>query len=502
MNKHPLVVSNARKSFGGIDVVKNVDLEIVPGEVIALLGENGAGKSTLLKMIGGVYEPDEIDIQRGEERLVIRDVVAARAAGIGMVHQELNLVDNQTVWENMFLGRELITGPRGFGFVDRNRARAEAQKLLSQVGSTVSVDSFVKDISISQRQQVEIAKALSQEGVSILLLDEPTSSLTEEQANDLLEVIRRLKSNGIGVVLTTHRMEEAFSIADRIVILRDGDKIAEVAADDPEATKSRIIEKMVGRTLTALFPDRRATSSETIFEVENLSGDLVKDVSFNVRRGEIFGIGGLVGAGRSETVRHIFGAEKATSGRLWLDGMDVSVRSPQKAMRLGIGYVPEDRKSDGLVLIHGVDDNIVLPNLHALGRFSWVKPRRRLAMARDFIKRLAIRARFPSQETWRLSGGNQQKVVLAKWIARNLKLLILDEPTRGVDIGARSDIYEVIDEIAAAGVGVILVSSDMEELIGLSDRVGVMAAGELVGVLSGEEITQHQILTLASQLQP
>lgn len=500
MNENSLVVSNAKKSFGGIDVVKNVSLEIVPGEVIVLLGENGAGKSTLLKMIGGVYEADAIEIQRGGVSLIIRDVVAARAAGIAMVHQELNLVDTQTVWQNIFLGQEPISGARAFGMIDSARARKEAQLLLDQVGAAVSADALVRDISIAQRQQVEIAKALSQAGVSILLLDEPTSSLTEEQAGDLLEVIRRLKSQGIGVVLTTHRMDEAFSIADRIVILRDGEKIAEVRADDPNITKTSIIEQMVGRTLSTLFPDHRTPSEERIFEVEGLTGGIVEGVSFDVRRGEIFGIGGLVGAGRTETVRRIFGAEKSTSTVMNLNGKPISIRNPGQAVRAGMGFVPEDRKTDGLVLIQSIADNIALPNLRSLGRFSWVRSGLHSKLATRFVEKLGIKTRQTTQAVWQLSGGNQQKVVLAKWLARPLQLLILDEPTRGIDIGARSDIYRLIDEIAASGIAVILVSSDMEELIGLSDRVAVMAGGRIVDILSGDDITQPRILTLASQI--
>lgn len=500
MNENSLIVSNAKKSFGGIGVVKNVSLDIVPGEVIVLLGENGAGKSTLLKMIGGVYEADAIEMQRGGVPLMIRDVVAARAAGIAMVHQELNLVDTQTVWQNVFLGQEPTSGIRAIGLIDRAHARSQAQLLLDQVGAAVSADALVRDIPLAQRQQVEIAKALSQAGVSILLLDEPTSSLTEEQAGDLLGVIRRLKSQGIGVVLTTHRMDEAFSIADRIVVLRDGEKIAEVRADDPNITQASIIEQMVGRALNTLFPDHRAPTDEKIFEVEDLKGGMVEGVSFDVRRGEIFGIGGLVGAGRTETLRRIFGAEKSTSTVMKLNGNPVSIRTPGQAVRAGMGFVPEDRKADGLVLLQSIADNIALPNLGSLGRFAWVRSRLRSKLATRFVEKLGIKTRQTAQQVWQLSGGNQQKVVLAKWLARPLQLLILDEPTRGIDIGARSDIYRLIDEIAASGVAVILVSSDMEELIGLSDRVAVMAGGRIVDILSGDDITQPRILTLASQI--
>jgi ribose transport system ATP-binding protein len=496
-----LVVEGATKSFAGIRVVDAVDLTIRSGEVIALLGENGAGKSTLMKVIAGVHAADAGAIRIAGEPVDIVDVRAARAHGIAMVHQELNLTENQTVAQNIALGRVPTRGPAALGLVDGRRVEREARAALDAVGSRVRPGDIVGDLSIAQRQQVEIAKALAQADVSVLLLDEPTSSLPEEQAEELLVLLRRLRDQGIAVVITTHRMEEAFGVADRIVVLRDGAKVGEFDARAPEATKDRIIETMVGRTLTALFPDHRTPGDEVVLSVEGLSGGIVDDVSFDVRRGEIFGLGGLVGAGRTEAVRLLFGADRRSRGVTRLHGSAVRIRSPRDAVRLGIGLVPEDRKAQGLVQLQDVAANVALPNLRSWQRFGLIRMRRLGDAVADAIRAFGIKTRGPNQIVSRLSGGNQQKVVLAKWLAQPLTLLILDEPTRGVDVGARADIYRQIDDIAARGVGVLLVSSDMEELIGLSDRIGVMAEGRYMGTLAAADVTQEAILRLASNVE-
>jgi ribose transport system ATP-binding protein len=496
-----LTLAHASKSFGGIRVVKDVDLEIRPGEVIALLGENGAGKSTLLKMIAGVVRPDSGELTLRGVAATIADVRAAQSAGIVMVHQELNLTDNQSVQQNIFLGREPRRGPAWFGVIDRRALAREAQRVLDIVGSTVSPKALVGELSIAQQQQVEIAKALSQPEVSIMLLDEPTSSLPEEQANELLELISSLRDRGLAVVITTHRMDEAFAVADRVVVMRDGTKVIEFAAGDEGMTKNRVIQEMVGRELTAIFPDHRQPTPIPVLEVAGLSGGIIHDVSFEVRRGEIFGLGGLVGAGRTETVRRIFGADRMSAGSLVLNGQPIVVRRPLDAVRLGIGFVPEDRKTEGLVQMLSVRENIAIPNLRSWTRLGFLSLARVREAVRRLVAELSIKVRNGNQPVLSLSGGNQQKVVLAKWMAQPLKLLILDEPTRGVDVGARAEIYRHIDQIAAQGVGVLLVSSDMEELIGLSDRIGVMAEGRLRGILEGDRITQGNIMTLASQLE-
>ncbi len=501
MESLELVVSGAEKSFGGVTVVRGVDLTIRSGEVIALLGENGAGKSTLMKLIAGVHEADAAQIRLNGRAVEIPDVRAAQAHGIAMVHQELNLTENQTVAQNLTLGRTPTLGPDVLGLVDRRRVLREAQQALDVIGSRVSPHDVVGDLSIAQRQQVEIAKALSQSDVSVLLLDEPTSSLPEEQANDLLALLQRLREQGLAIVITTHRLDEAFAVADRIVVLRDGERVAEFDAEEPDATRDRIVEAMVGRTLTALFPDHRAPQEETVLEVRGLSGGIVHDVSFEVRRGEIFGLGGLVGAGRTEAVRLVFGADRRDTGTVVLNGRDVRIRSPREAVRLGVGFVPEDRKAQGLVLLQDVQENVALPNLRTWQRWGLIEMRRLREAVAAAIRDFGIKTRGARQVVSRLSGGNQQKVVLAKWLAQPLSLLILDEPTRGVDVGARADLYRQIDEIAAQGVGILLVSSDMEELIGLSDRIGVMAEGRYQGTLAASEVTQEAILRLASKLE-
>jgi ribose transport system ATP-binding protein len=496
-----LVVEAATKSFGGVPVVRGVDLDIRSGEVIALLGENGAGKSTLMKLIAGVHEAESGRMLFNGEPVAVADVRAAQGLGISMVHQELNLTENQTVAQNIVLGRAPTIGPRVLGLVDRRRVYDTARAALDVVGSSVDPRAVIGDLSLAQRQQVEIAKALAQTDVSVLLLDEPTSSLPEEQANDLLALLRRLRDQGIAIVITTHRMDEAFEVADRIVVLRDGEKVAEFDAHAPDSTRDRIIETMVGRELTALFPDHRSPGDEAVLTVRGLTGGIVDDVSFDVRRGEIFGLGGLVGAGRTEAVRLLFGADRRSSGAIALHGRPVRIRSPRDAVRLGIGFVPEDRKAQGLIQLQDVEANVALPNLRSWQRWGIVRTRVVRAAVQSAIRSFAIKTRGPQQPVSRLSGGNQQKVVLAKWLAQPLSLLILDEPTRGVDVGARADLYRQIDEIAAQGVGILLVSSDMEELIGLSDRIGVMAEGRYMGTLAAADVTQEAILRLASNLE-
>lgn len=501
MTQAGLTLEKASKSFGGIRVVTDVDLHVTPGEIIALLGENGAGKSTLLKMIGGVHQPDSPAISLDGKAVNIADVRTARSYGIAMVHQELNLTDNQTVQQNLFLGREPRSGLAGaLGFIDQKRMASEAQAALDIVGSRVDRDMIIGELSLAQQQQIEIAKALSQTDVSYLLLDEPTSSLPEEQANDLLGLLRRLRDRGLAIVITTHRMDEAFTVADRIVIMRDGEKVSELRSGDEAMNKNSVIEKMVGRELTTLFPGHRAESGEALLEVSKLTGGIVNNVSFEVRKGEVFGLGGLVGAGRTEIVRRIFGADRSSSISLKLNGKHVTINHPKEAVVLGIGLVPEDRKSEGLVQLLSVQANIALPNLRDWSAWGFIDFKRLHDTVAKFIGQLNVRLRAPAQAVSSLSGGNQQKVVLAKWMAQPLKLLILDEPTRGVDVGARSEIYRHIDEIARSGIGILLVSSDMEELVGLSDRIGVMAGGQLTGILAGDEISQKSILKLASKL--
>ncbi|WP_175538673.1 sugar ABC transporter ATP-binding protein [Arthrobacter sp. cf158] len=482
-------------------MVKDVDLELYPGEVVALLGENGAGKSSLMKVLAGVYSPDTANVIVEGESVHLGSVSHARSHGIAMVHQELNLVDNLSVAENIALGREPGTGPGLAAVVNRKASVKQAKDALEQVGSRVDPRTLVGRLSLAQQQQVEIAKALAQDEVRVLLMDEPTSSLPEEQAQDLMSLIHRLRDAGLAVVITTHRIPEAFAVADRIVVMRDGNKVAEYDPNDGKTSREEIVNSLIGRELTTLFPDKRTEVGSVALELEGMSGGIVEDVNLVVREGEILGLGGLVGAGRTELARLVFGCDPLTAGSIWVDGQKCRIRGPRDAVKYGLGFIPEDRKRDGLVLGQDIEMNLSLPNLGKWSKGGVLSLRQLASKAEDAIGSFRVRTRSYRQPVGTLSGGNQQKVVLAKWMAVPRRVLILDEPTRGVDVGARQEIYTAIDEIARSGVAVLLISSDMEELIGMSDRIAVMAEGRLQGVLEKEEVSQAYIFKLASQLE-
>ncbi|MEE9095851.1 sugar ABC transporter ATP-binding protein [Pseudarthrobacter phenanthrenivorans] len=496
-----LSATDVRVSFGGVAVVKNVDLELYPGEVVALLGENGAGKSSLMKVLAGVYSPDSANITVGGEPVSIGSVSQARSHGIAMVHQELNLVDNLSVAENIALGREPARGPGLAAVVDRKASARQAQDALQQVGSKVDARTLVGRLSLAQQQQVEIAKALAQDEVRVVLMDEPTSSLPEEQAQDLMTLIHKLRDAGLAVVITTHRIPEAFAVADRIVVMRDGNKVAEYDPNDGKTSKEEIVNSLIGRELTTLFPTKRTDVGAVALELQGISGGIVQDIDLVVREGEILGLGGLVGAGRTELARLVFGCDPLERGRIRVDGRECKIRGPRDAVKYGLGLIPEDRKRDGLVLGQDIEMNLSLPNLGKWSTGGVLSLRQLARKAEDAIGSFRVRTRSYRQAVGTLSGGNQQKVVLAKWMAVPRRVLILDEPTRGVDVGARQEIYTTIDEIARSGVAVLLISSDMEELIGMSDRIAVMAEGRLQGVLEKEEVSQAYIFKLASQLE-
>jgi ribose transport system ATP-binding protein len=488
-------------SFSGVRVVNEVGLDLYEGEVVALLGENGAGKSSLMKILAGVYTADQAIVKVRDEQVHIDSVRHARMHGISMVHQELNLIDNLSVAENIALGREPRWGARHSGVVDRRAAMTEAGEALAQVGSPINPGTLVRRLSIAQQQQVEIAKALAQHDVRVLLMDEPTSSLAEEQAQELVTLIKALRDAGRSIVITTHRIPEAFAVADRIVVLRDGRKVAEYDAHDPNVSRESVVNALVGRELTALFPTKRPRRGSEVIELDGISGGIVQDVSFSVSEGEIFGLGGLVGAGRTELARLVFGCDRRSAGVVRIDGVVRRIRSPRNAVRAGLGFVPEDRKREGLALELDIEKNLSLPNLWGWSQFGVLSLKALARRARAMVDTYRVRSNHHRQLVRTLSGGNQQKIVLAKWMATPKRVLLLDEPTRGVDVGARQEIYAAIDKIAATGVAVILISSDMEELIGMSDRIGVMAEGRLQGVLEGDEVTQARIFELASKLE-
>jgi ABC-type sugar transport system ATPase subunit len=487
-----LAMRQIEKSFPGVHALRGIDLVLHPGEVLALLGENGAGKSTLIKILGGAQRPDRGSITIAGAPVQIHSPADAIAAGIGVIYQEFNLIPALTAWENIFLGREQTTA----GWIRRKDERRRAQALFERIGVRVPLDVPCRELSVAQQQIVEIAKALSQE-VRILVMDEPSAALTPREVARLMTIIRDLQAHGIGVIYISHRLDEVFEIADRTLVLRDGAYVGE--APTSQLTRQRVIEMMVGRTLEQEFPKQRHERGEARLVVRGLSrGSAVRDVSFDVRRGEVLGITGLVGAGRTELARLIFGADRATAGTITLDGRPLAIRTPRAAIRAGICLLTEDRKSQGLVLNQSVRANFGLPNLPQFTRFGFVQQRaERDAFAR-YVASLHIRIPHQEQLARYLSGGNQQKVVLAKWLQRNAEVIIFDEPTRGIDVGAKYEIYLLVNELAAAGKAIVMISSELPEVLGMSDRILVMHDGRITGQIEDvSAATPEQIMHLA-----
>jgi ribose transport system ATP-binding protein len=487
-----LSLRDIRKSFGPIEVVHGVDLDVHPGEVVALLGENGAGKSTISNIISGTILPSSGEMTWQGALFAPASPREAIDAGVGMIHQELLLLPHLSIAENVFVGRY----PKKIGIVDRKTMEDRAHLGLQRLGLDVSPRRLVQGLSTANQQLIEIAKALTL-NAQLLILDEPTAALGGDETQKLFEQIERLKKEGVGIIYISHRLEEIKKIADRIVVMRDGEKVQEFnSADVPVRV---IVEAMVGRSLDRMFPAIPAPQDETVLEVRNLTSGLghFSDVTFSVAKGEILGIAGLVGAGRTELVRAIVGVDPVSSGQILLDGQDVSPRSPKDAIRNGIILVPEDRKQQGLVLQHSIGENFAYANMNQVARKGWVTNKR----ARDFadagIVKFGVKG-ISHQNANELSGGNQQKTVIAKWLARNPRVVVLDEPTRGIDVGARSSIYSIIVGLATEGVSVIIVSSDLEEVLGVSNRVMVMAQGKKAGILERDEANDVSVMELAT----
>jgi putative multiple sugar transport system ATP-binding protein len=489
------------KSFPGVKALKDVNLSVKPGEIHGIVGENGAGKSTLMKVLSGVYPHGsyEGDIYfQGKERK-FRDIADSEHVGIIIIHQELALVPLLSIAENIFLGNEIATG----GVIDWNAAFRRTKELLKKVGLHEPPQTQIDTIGVGKQQLVEIAKALSKD-VKLLILDEPTASLNESDSDALLALLREFRAQGISSILISHKLNEILKVADNVTILRDGSTVDHLDCRAERIDEGRIIKSMVGRELTDRYPERHSHPSDVIFEVRDWNAyhavhadrHLIKDINLNVRKGEVIGIAGLMGAGRTEFAMSVFGRSygQKISGRALMRGQPVDVSSIQKAMNAGIAYVTEDRKTYGLVLIDDIKGNVSLANLDGVSKHAVVDAQRETIVANKYRKDLNIRCSSVFQQTVNLSGGNQQKVVLSKWLFTGPDVLILDEPTRGIDVGAKYEIYGIINALAESGKAVILISSEMPELLGMSDRIYVMNDGRIVGEMPTKEATQEKIM--------
>jgi ABC-type sugar transport system ATPase subunit len=493
-----LRMEHISKAFPGVQALDDVDFSVAAGEVVALVGENGAGKSTLMKILCGAYHKDAGRIFLRGQEVEIHSPYHAQQQGIAIIYQEFNLTPNQSAAANIFISREPRQQGLGrfFNFVDRRRMEQQAQKYLDRVGAHVSAQTLIRDLSVAQQQMVEVAKALAVDA-QIIIMDEPTSALGEDEVEALFKIIASLKEQGIAIIFITHRLEEVLRIADRVVVLRDGRRVGGMPIS--EATSEKIIHLMVGRELTDMFHKEEATIGKPLLEVQGLTRrGVVEDVNFTLRRGEILGFAGLVGAGRTETARLLFGVDHKDAGEILMDGTRMPINSPVDAVRAGLGFVPEDRGNQGLVLMLPVQENIVLPTLDEHAQVGWVDRRSVRSTAQDYVDRLNIRTPHLQQKARFLSGGNQQKVVLAKWLASNPKVLILDEPTRGIDVGAKAEVYALINQLAQAGIGIIMISSELPEILGMSDRILVMTEGRVAAILDADEADQEKIMAYAS----
>jgi ribose transport system ATP-binding protein len=470
-----LRLAGISKSFPGVQALRDVQFEVRAGEVHALLGENGAGKSTLIKLLAGIHSPDLGQIEINGKPVVLSDPRASQAAGIGIIHQELNLVPELNVSENLYLGRE----SSAWGWLKRREETQRAESLFARLGVSIPLHVPCRELSLAQQQLVEIAKAIAQEA-QVLIMDEPTTTLTPWEVEHLFRLMRDLQAKGIGIVYVSHRLEEIEGIADRITILRDGRYLG--TWPQKEITRDQIIESMVGRSIDQEFPQRAPKRGSVCLEVEGLSaGQAVKGVSFELHYGEVLGITGLVGAGRTELARLLFGAEKPSAGHVKLDGVMIRWQSPRQAIAAGIGFLTEDRKRQGLLLERGVQESFGLPSLSHFAWAGWLRQRLERQSFANFIDALKIKVPHPEVWATHLSGGNQQKVVLAKWLQTQAKVLIFDEPTRGIDVGAKQDIYRWIQQLADSGKAILLISSELPEVLGMSDRVLVMHQGRITG---------------------
>lgn len=489
MGDYILEMNHISKAYGGIHALNDVSLSLKKGEVLCLCGENGAGKSTLMKILAGVETPTSGEIFIDGMQVHIAKPIDAIHLGISMVHQELVQIEDMSIAENIFIGRYETRN----GFIDEKALRSRTLELMERLNIKFEPNSLIRQYSVAHRQLIEIVKALSHEA-SIIIFDEPTAALTLEETETLYKIIRHLREEKIAVILISHRMEDIYAVGDRVQVLRDGEvsgggEVSELSVDD-------IVKLMVGRQITQQFPEKTNRQGEVLMTVNHLDNNNIYDISFELRKGEILGIGGLVGAGRTELLRAIYGLDHC-DGEIELEGKKIINRTPMEGLKRGFAFVPEDRKDQGLILEQSILQNMVLSVLKKLSVFNFMNARKENEVCNDYIQKLKIRCSGGNMMVRMLSGGNQQKVVLGKCLASEPKILLLDEPTRGVDVGAKAEIYKIINELASEGMSIIVVSSEMTELLGISDRILVMHEGHLSGELSMEEASEEAIMKLA-----
>lgn len=494
MTDYCLELKDITKRFSTVEVLHGVPFNLRPGEVHALLGENGAGKSTLIKVITGVHQPDGGEIYLNGERVNFSDPRESREAGVAAIYQELSLFPDLDVAENIFVGRQPTTHS---GLIHWRKLYTEAGKLLASLGVQLDLKQKARTLSIAQQQMIEIARAFSM-NARILIMDEPTSSLTLNEVADLFRLVRRLRDEGTAIIFISHRLEELFELADRVTVLRDGFYVGTHPMS--EVTRDDLIRLMVGRTITNLFPKQDVPAGDVALKVENLSHPGVfENISFELRRGEILGMAGLVGAGRTDVARAIFGVTPPTSGSIQVAGQPVQIHSPQEAIRLGLAYVPEDRQAHGLIPPMTITANLSLVVLEQCARHGWLQDKVECDKAFNAARQMEVRAGHIWQKARELSGGNQQKVVLAKWLESKPRILILDEPTRGIDVGTKAAVHALMSKLASEGIAILMISSELPEVLGMSDRILVMREGRMTAHFTRAEATQEKIISAATQ---
>ena len=497
MTEELLRLEDITKTFPGVQALSNCSFELRPGEIHALVGENGAGKSTLMKVVSGIYQKDSGHVYYKGKEVEIPNPRAAQQLGISIIHQELNLMPHLTVAQNIFIGRE----PRGrfWGFLDDKTINEQAENLFTKLNLRLDPMTKVADLTVARQQMVEIAKALSFNS-DVLIMDEPTAALTETEIDELFRITRQLREQGVGIVHISHRLEELKQISDRVTVMRDGRIIDTVLTK--ETSIDQIISMMVGRTIYEEAPEvSEKTNQDVVLEVKNIKrGKLIRDVSFQLRKGEILGFAGLVGAGRTEVARAIFGADSIDSGEIYVKGRKAEIKSPRDAVAHGIGYLSEDRKRYGLTLGMTVDENIVLASLRYFTRlFGWVDKPKAISTSNEVVRKMNIKTPSLQQRVKFLSGGNQQKVIVGKWLTADTEILIFDEPTRGIDVGAKSEIYKLLNDLIHQGKSIIMISSELPEILRMSHRVLIMCEGRITGELRAAEATQENIMQFATQ---